>query len=275
LTAGATYKVRLVSESNTLGEYFLGVQPLREPTITVYRDDGQWGMSVSGPGWALQTGGFQNDYRLLPAGRGAATTKASWVMPPSSGTAEVFVTWVPRPTNATNATYKIYDGSTLRGTVVLDQTRAPNSVLAFGTTLAQSLGTYLFTTSVLRVDLLTLGANGDLVADAALDPPVGDVVRLDFVTTTDSDTIHPTPLQDRDLLWTHGNHSLFQEFGVPALAFGQTPAVPADVSTSTADHEASVTHQGSPSVDWVSLLVSSRKGRRASQAADDFFASRE
>jgi hypothetical protein len=62
-------------------------------------------------------------------------------------------------------------------TVVVDQTRGPSDALLFGTTLAQSLGSVNLPNwkpgTMLTVRLLTLGANGNVVADAVFDPPAG------------------------------------------------------------------------------------------------------
>ena len=135
---------------------FPGRDPLATPPITVKKDDGDWGYQVTGSGWVMQTtGGYQNDYRLHAVTAAAsATNVARWIMTPSGSTCEVFVSWLARPTNATNATYKVYDGNTLRGTVVVDQTRSPNDVLLSGgvvgatPVLAESLGSFSFATSL-------------------------------------------------------------------------------------------------------------------------------
>lgn len=174
LIPGQTYYVKVTAQSGPLGEYFVGIKPLRAPAVTVAKDDGDWGFQLNGPGWSVQTGtGHQNDYRLHPVSApSSATNVARWVVTPPGPMAEVFVSWVARPTNATNATYKIYDGTTLRGTVVIDQTRSPNDALLYGTTNAKSLGTFAFNTKQMRVELSTLGANGDLVADGVFSRPV-------------------------------------------------------------------------------------------------------
>jgi hypothetical protein len=177
LIPGQTYYVKVTAQSGPLGEYFVGIKPLRTTAITSTKDDGDWGFQLNGPGWSVQTGtGYQNDYRLHPVSApSSATNVARWVMTPPGPTAEVFVAWVARPTNATNATYKIYDGATLRGTIVVDQTRSPNDALLYGATNAKSLGTFAFATKQMRLELLTLGANGDLVADGVFSWPVSSV----------------------------------------------------------------------------------------------------
>jgi hypothetical protein len=96
---------------------------------------------------------------------------ALWhVAPPAgAGTYELFATWVPLPTNASNATYFIYDGTslsgTLLGTVTVNQQVLPNDVLMNGA-LWKSLGNFTSTTGTFTVALGFTGANGDVVADA-------------------------------------------------------------------------------------------------------------
>jgi hypothetical protein len=66
-------------------------------------------------------------------------------------------------------------------TAVVDQTRGPGDALLFGTTLAQGLGSVNLPNwmpgTMLSVRLLTLGANGNVVADGVFDPPTGTVIR--------------------------------------------------------------------------------------------------
>jgi hypothetical protein len=193
--APGTYRVRVSAEGTTSGEYFLGVTPLRTPTITSKVDDGlpvTWGpdgsFTVPRPtvnGWTNVTGtGYLNDYTVhAKATNPSASNYAVWNIKATSATPELFATWVARPGNATNATYQIYQGLNLLKTVVVDQTRAPNDALLFGTTLAESLGSVSLTgftpgVTMVTVRLLTLGANGDVVADGVFDPPTDTVVRL-------------------------------------------------------------------------------------------------
>jgi hypothetical protein len=188
LTAGGTYRVRVVGEGGTRGEYFLGVTPLRTPTITSEVDDappgqpghgeGNFNISVnrSVNGWVRHfDAGYLGDYLLHTDNIGeSAAHYAQWHVEVTSQTPELFVTWVARPQNATNATYEIYEGGDFRGRVVIDQTRSPNDALLFGNTYAESLGVFPLlrrTSHFLTVRLLTEGANGDLVADAMFDPP--------------------------------------------------------------------------------------------------------
>lgn len=182
LTPGATYYVKVSAEGSTSGEYFVGIQPLRTPTITVTVDDGdpsfapaRLAAATNPIGWSKVVGsGHAGDYSLhVDNVAESATNFARWTMTAASSVTpiEVFASWVARPQNATNATYQIYNGATLVGTTIVNQKVSPNDVL-IGTTVAESLGTFLISTGSLTVRLLTLGANGDVVADAIFDPPV-------------------------------------------------------------------------------------------------------
>ncbi len=130
-------------------------------------DDGQFPFRLTGAGWStVTTGGAQGDYRLHTDGvNEIASNVARWTIQRSPGTYEVFVTWVALPGNATNATYSVFDGGTLKGTKVVDQTVAPDDLLLDGV-LYESLGTFTITTTVTRIDLSSV-ANGNVVADAA------------------------------------------------------------------------------------------------------------
>ncbi len=194
LTPGATYFVKVSGEGGSKGEYYVSVVPLRTPTITTKVDDGlplTWGPDGSftvpnpvGNGWVnVATAGYLGDHTIHTDNvNESASNYAMWNIKATSPNPELFATWVARPSNATNATYQIYQGTTLLKTVVVDQTKAPNDALLFGTTLAESLGTVNLTgwtpATYVTVKLLTLGANGDVVADGVFDPPSNEVASL-------------------------------------------------------------------------------------------------
>jgi hypothetical protein len=81
------------------------------------------------------------------------------------GTYELFATWVASASNATNARYQIFDGSTLLGTVTVNQQVAPANALVDGA-YWQKLGTFTTTTGTFRVVLDTDVVNGAIGADA-------------------------------------------------------------------------------------------------------------
>ncbi|MBX9580456.1 MAG: S8 family serine peptidase, partial [Gemmataceae bacterium] len=184
--AAGRYYVRVTGESETTGEYVLAAVPLAAPRITVEVDDSvrSFAFRVTGGGWSSFTSeeAYRGSARVFDQDSGLASPRnvARWQMRASGPTAEVFVTWVARPENATNATYRIYDGTTLRGVVVVDQTRPPTGVMvagARGMIVAQSLGVFDFSRTGTLVVTLDSVADGDVVADAVFDPPVGDVTR--------------------------------------------------------------------------------------------------
>ena len=80
------------------------------------------------------------------------------------GTYDVSVTWVKGSNRATNATYQIYDGSTLVGTVSVNQRNAPTGTTVNGRKF-QSLGQFQITSGTLKV-VLSDNANGYVDADA-------------------------------------------------------------------------------------------------------------
>jgi hypothetical protein len=156
-------------------------------TPNVIKDDGAWGYSVTGPGWTTMTGGYQNHYRVHPfASPQSASNVSRWIFqqPLGPGTYNIYTTWVNLPSNATNATYQIFDGSTLRGTVAVNQQLKPSDGLV-GTTRVALLGSFLTNSGTFRVELSSV-ANGDVIADAIFDPPVGTVVPISGESAADS-----------------------------------------------------------------------------------------
>jgi hypothetical protein len=124
-------------------------------------DTSSWRFRVIGPGWSLNSGGFDGSNRSHAAGTGAEY--ARWTFGTAPGRYEVFATWVPGASNATNATYQVYDGNTLIGSVSVNQALAPNGVLTGGVAF-QSLGIFTSTTNTIQVRLSD-AANGTVVAD--------------------------------------------------------------------------------------------------------------
>ena len=81
------------------------------------------------------------------------------------------VTWAAYSNRATNATYQVYDGTTLLGTVQVNQQMAPTGGQTVNGVAFQSLGDFTFSSGTLRV-VVTDNANGYVVADAMLFDPV-------------------------------------------------------------------------------------------------------
>ncbi|MEQ9380101.1 MAG: PKD domain-containing protein [Pirellulales bacterium] len=123
------------------------------------------GYDEVGAGWVDDSSGlgFDGASRLHAAGTGTAT--ATWeFINIADGQQEVLVTWPQDPMLASNATYKIYDGETLIGTISRDQQSAPSGPLYAGTPW-ESLGVFTATSGSLRV-VLSDDANGFVAADA-------------------------------------------------------------------------------------------------------------
>jgi hypothetical protein len=81
------------------------------------------------------------------------------------------MTWTAYFTRATNATYLVYDGTTLVGTVSVNQQVAPTGGQTLSGTTFQSLGHFTITSGTLKV-VLSDNANGYVIADAMLAEPI-------------------------------------------------------------------------------------------------------
>ncbi len=142
--------------------YRLNWNPI--PAVTI--DNGQSGYSETGSGWGtFSGGGYNGSLLVVAAGNGANT--ATWTFTGlGAGTYNAAVDWLADPNNrANNTTYQVYDGSTLVGTVSINQRQSPVGASTGGVTF-QSLGTFNITSGTLRI-VLTDKANGLVIADAA------------------------------------------------------------------------------------------------------------
>ncbi len=144
----------------------------------------------SGPSTVgIKAVGFQGPFRLIVNSAGvnvaskhairitinpvsADTGTATWMVTPPSGSGsvfEVFATWVADASNATNATYKVYDGAVsagkLLGSVVVDQTQAPSGAL-INNAFWDKLGKFTTTAGFFTIVLDSSTANGAISADA-------------------------------------------------------------------------------------------------------------
>ncbi len=142
------------------------------PASTV--DHGSVSYTQSGP-WVAQSGGFSGTYSTAAGGSSSSAAWTISITPANTGWGtEVSATWTASPTNATNATYTIYDGTqasgTILGTVVVNQAEAPAGTAAGGSRF-QELGVFFPTLNAtgdgtLTVVLNARSANGTVVADA-------------------------------------------------------------------------------------------------------------
>jgi hypothetical protein len=125
--------------------------------------------------WTAQSDGFSGGYDTTSGGSSSSATWTIAITPADSGFGtELSATWTAGPSNATNATYTVYDGSsasgTVLGTVTVNQSLAPAGTTAGGWQF-QELGVFFPTLSsggdgTLTVVLNARSANGTVVADA-------------------------------------------------------------------------------------------------------------
>jgi parallel beta-helix repeat protein len=144
--------------------------PVTPPPVTppvhgtpVILDNGHPGYAETGKTWHTQHGGFGGNERSAPAGTGAdaALWQAASLTP---GNYTVQATWTANAHNASNATYRIYDGDTLVATVTVNQRHQPKGTHVHGVTF-QKLATVQVSSGHLRV-VLTDNADGTVIADA-------------------------------------------------------------------------------------------------------------
>jgi subtilase family serine protease len=124
-------------------------------------------------GWIARLGSRGGTYRTTAVqGRGSATWTTT-ILSTDQGHAkftEVSATWVPKSVNATNAKYRVYDGSPttthLVRTVTVDQRKAPVGTNAGGA-IYQELGVFFIQSgNPLTVVLSARSADGTVVADS-------------------------------------------------------------------------------------------------------------
>ncbi len=142
------------------------------PATTV--TNGSSSYSQAGP-WTAQSGGFSGTYSTASGGSSSTATWTIAVTPGNTGWGtELSATWPAGTSNATSATYTIYDGSsaagTVLGTVTVNQSLAPAGT-AQGGWQFQELGVFFPTLDAggdgtLTVVLNAQSAKGTVVADA-------------------------------------------------------------------------------------------------------------
>ena len=131
-------------------------------------DNGQFGYSETGSGWNSFTdpNAYNGNERYVAAGTGANT--ATWQATGlAAGTYDVEMTWTAYSNRATNATYQVFDGTTLLGTVQVNQQLTPTEGVTVNGIPFQSLGQFTINSGTLRV-VLSDNANGYVIAEAML-----------------------------------------------------------------------------------------------------------
>jgi hypothetical protein len=139
-------------------------------------DNADTGYSETGTGWNTETlaNAYLGSARAHPSGSGA--NGASWQFNISAGWYTVQVTWAEGAGRATNATFTVKDGDTVKGSAVVDQTMAPSGTVSGGRPW-QTLGTFSIHGNTLEVTL-TDQANGVVVADGVQLIPVANVIQV-------------------------------------------------------------------------------------------------
>lgn len=123
--------------------------------------------------WEKKNGqGYLGYYRLAPKqepDKPARTAEWTVDLPQVGKKYSVLATWPALPTNARNVAYDLYDGERPIGRVVVNQQQPPR-----GTTIKetrfQKLGTFLFTSRIIRI-VLTSVPEGTVVSDSILVNP--------------------------------------------------------------------------------------------------------
>jgi hypothetical protein len=185
-TSGGTYYLfaQLDSTNNILEtDKTNNVTMAPQPVVVsgpVLVDDSQPGYSETGTGWASWATGYNGNLRYHAAGTGADTAiwQASGLAP---GYYTIQATWNGSANHATNAPYAIYDGSTLVGSVVVNQQSGPSGTTTLGGVTFQDLISVQITSGTVRI-VLSDNANGFVVADAVrLNPIPAPVIDLNWV----------------------------------------------------------------------------------------------
>src|SRR5262249_50258396 len=146
------------------------------PSVDAIVDDGDSEYSQT-PGWLKITNllSYNLDYDYHAAGSGADT--ATWTFDDiPAGSYQVFAHWVPFTTRATNAPFTIFDGTTSRGTVLVNQQVSRTDDQSNGVTW-ESLGTFTSNSGTLSVRLAD-NANGYVFADAVRIVTAGSIIKV-------------------------------------------------------------------------------------------------
>jgi hypothetical protein len=121
--------------------------------------------SITGTWTTNTTAGAFGDSHVSNTTAGSGTSTATWTLPVlSSGTYELDATWVNSSALSANATYNIYDGSTLLSSVSVNQKSAPSGVTDEGINWT-SLGSFTFSSQV-KVMVSNTATDGQVCADA-------------------------------------------------------------------------------------------------------------
>jgi len=180
------------------------------PPVVRIIDDGDAGFSMSSS-WNLVTGkGYQDDIRWMS--NTAAATTATWTFSGlEAGVYRVMGTWRGVSTNATNAPFTVLDGTTVLGTVLMNQTTWPDDLTDAGG-VWETIGEFTISGGTLAVRLSN-DANSAVSADAIRIEKIGDPVQAPEVQVLEGSTDIPD--------------------NTGSVSFGQTPPGTSIVKTFT------------------------------------------
>ena len=136
--------------------------------------------------WTAQSAGYGGGDHTAPAGTGTST--ATWTFSGlAAGDYLVYATWPAASTQASNAPFTLYNGSTSVGTIAVNEKVAPSGPTYSGTAF-QLLGTVDVTGTSLKV-VLSNKANGTVAADAIVIVPVVSPVAQSLAVMGDGVSI--------------------------------------------------------------------------------------
>ncbi len=154
------YTFSATSGTNLSGENF------GDQSVVTTRDNSQAGYFQYGK-WTVHAGGFNNN-EVTADPTSSPTAVAYWtVSVPSGSSYTLWSTWVASASNADNAVYTVYDGSTILGTFSENQKTAPAGGRYLGDTWT-NLGTFNVKSGSLTFVLAAKGADGLVEADAVM-----------------------------------------------------------------------------------------------------------
>lgn len=143
-----------------------GTTPLAVHPVTSYR--GTWSVTSTG-------GGYSGSH--LEATAGSSYKEARWVVTGLvAGNYQILASWPGGVGFATNATFRVYDGSTYVGKMVVNQTATSGGDVTYAVSF-EGIGTFHTATGTLTI-VLTDDANGTVAADAIVVRPVDPSVTL-------------------------------------------------------------------------------------------------